>query len=592
MAYSGFGEEIPCGHQCPRQASRKTPKLRYNIPYMPKFQDAKQTKDFDELRAREAEALAKILAERYELPYVDLSRVSVDNSAIKLIPEESARAAMLVVFAINKKNVSVAIQSKNDKKLAPVLEELARQRLTVSLHIASEYGIRKAWEVYNEVSYAKAEVAGIVSISQDTMDRYVSSIKSIADIKNIVGKAVGSGDIHSLSTVVEIILGGAVATAVSDVHIEPEKEDVRVRYRLDGVLQDVVLLKHAEYKKVLARIKLLAGVKLNITHDAQDGRFTIKISGIDVEVRTSILPAAYQESVVMRILNPNSISVPLEELGMDEYFYAAIVKQIEKPNGLILTTGPTGSGKTTTLYAVLKKLRNPQIKIITIEDPIEYHLDGISQTQVDHSKGYDFQNGLRAAVRQDPDVIMVGEIRDDETASIAIDSALTGHLVFSTMHTNNAAGAIPRLIDLGINPKIISSALNIALAQRLVRRLCLFCRETYVPEGAEKEIIESSFLEIKKFRPKLELPKMLYRPVGCDKCTFTGYKGRISIYEGILMDRAIEEVLRENPSEREIVEAAKPQGMLNMRQDGLIKVMSGVTSLEEVKEAVGLEEIR
>jgi type II secretory ATPase GspE/PulE/Tfp pilus assembly ATPase PilB-like protein len=284
--------------------------------------------------------------------------------------------------------------------------------------------------------------------------------------------------------------------------------------------------------------------------------------------------------------------VPLEEIGMDEYFYASMVEQISKPNGLILTTGPTGSGKTTTLYACLKKLRTPGIKIITIEDPIEYHLEGISQTQVDHDKGYDFQNGLRAAVRQDPDVIMVGEIRDEETASVAIDSALTGHLVFSTLHTNNAAGAIPRLIDLGVNPKIISSAVNIFLAQRLVRRLCLNCREAYTPEGREKEVIEKNFLEIKKYRPKLELPAQVYRAVGCEQCTFTGYKGRISIYEGILMDRAVEAVLRENPSEREIKEAAKPQGMLDMREDGIIKTLSGVTSLDEVERAVGLEENR
>ncbi len=556
------------------------------------FQDKKQSQSFDDLRAKEAEELAQLLAERYELPYVNLARVPVDNSAIRLIPEESARAAMLVVFQMNQKNVSVAIQSKNNEKLPSVLEELSRQGFTVSLYIASEYSIRKSWEVYKEVSYAKAEVAGIVSVSQETMNRYVSLVKSIADIKNIVQKAVGSGDLHSLSTVVEIILGGAVATSVSDVHIEPEKEIVRVRYRLDGVLQDVASLSHADYKKVLSRIKLLAGVKLNVIHEAQDGRFTIKIQDLDVEVRTSILPAAYQESVVMRILNPKSISVPLEELGMDEYFYKVMTEQIAKPNGLILTTGPTGSGKTTTLYAVLKKLRNPQIKIITIEDPIEYHLDGISQTQVDHSKGYDFQSGLRAAVRQDPDVIMVGEIRDEETASIAIDSALTGHLVFSTLHTNNAAGAMPRLIDLGVNPKIISSALNIALAQRLVRRLCMNCREAYVPEGAEMEILQSNFAEIKKFRPMLEFPKEIYRPVGCEKCSFTGFKGRISIYEGILMDRAIEEVLRENPSEREIKEAAKPQGMLDMRQDGIIKVLRGITSVDEIKEAVGLEDTR
>ena len=493
---------------------------------------------------------------------------------------------------MNKKNASVAVQTPKNEKVTPIVEDLARQGFTVSLFVASEFGIKRVWEMYKEVSYAKPETAGIVSISEETMERYVSLVKTIPDIKNIVLKAVASGDMHSLSTVVEIILGGAVATGVSDIHLEPEKDLVRVRYRLDGILQDVVELTHPDYKKVLVRIKLLAGTKLNITHEAQDGRFTIKIQGIEVEVRTSILPAAYRESVVMRILNPNSISVPLEELGMDKYFYKIMVEQIEKPNGLILTTGPTGSGKTTTLYACLKKLRNPQIKIITIEDPIEYHLDGISQTQVDQSKGYDFGNGLRAAVRQDPDVIMVGEIRDEETASIAIDSALTGHLVFSTLHTNNAAGAMPRLIDLGVNPKIISSALNIVLAQRLVRRLCSSCREAYVPEGKEKEVLLREFPEIKKYRPKLELPTQLYRPVGCEKCTFTGYKGRISIYEGILMDRAIEEVLRENPSEREIVGAAKPQGMLNMRQDGIVKTINGITSLEEVERAVGLEESR
>ncbi len=559
---------------------------------MQKFQDAQQQKNFDELRAKEAEELAQILAERYELPYIDLSKVLVDNGAIRLIPEESARAAKIVVFRVDQKKVSVAIQTPKNEQVASITEELSRQGLSVSLFIASEFGIKKAWEVYKEVSYAKPETAGIVSVSEETMGRYVSLVKTIPDVKKIVLGVVEAGDAHALSTVVEILLGGAVATGVSDIHLEPEKELVRVRYRLDGILQDVVELKNADYKKVLVRIKLLAGAKLNVTHEAQDGRFTIKIQDTDVEVRTSILPSAYQESVVMRILNPKSISVPLEELGMDEYFYKVMMEQISKPNGLILTTGPTGSGKTTTLYACIKKLRNPEIKIITIEDPIEYHLEGISQTQVDHEKGYDFQSGLRAAVRQDPDIIMVGEIRDAETASVAIDSALTGHLVFSTLHTNNAAGAIPRLIDIGVNPKIISSALNIALAQRLVRRLCTFCRELYTPEGKEKEILERNFIEIKKYRPKLELPSQIYRPTGCEKCTFTGYKGRVSIYEGILMDRAVEAILRENPSEREIKEAAKPQGMLDMREDGIVKVIGGITSLAEIERAVGLEEGR
>ncbi len=559
---------------------------------MPHFDDAKTQHGLDESRAKEADSLARILAERYELPYVDLSRVTIDNSAIRLISEERSRDAGVVIFGMNRHNVSIAVQTPNNPKLAPVLEELTRGGYVPSTFIASEFGIKKAWEIYKEVSYAQAEKRGIITISDETMSMYVSTIKTIVDVRAAVAAATASGEQHSLSTVVEIVLGGAVATQVSDVHIEPEKEVVRVRYRLDGVLHDVAEITPQDYKRVLARIKLLAGVKLNVVHEAQDGRFTIKILGGDVEVRTSILPASYAESVVMRILNPNSISVPLEDLGMDEYFFDIMVSQLGKPNGLILTTGPTGSGKTTTLYACLRKLRNPQLKIITIEDPIEYHLDGISQTQVDHSKGYDFSSGLRAAVRQDPDVIMVGEIRDEETASVAIDSALTGHIVFSTLHTNSAAGAIPRLIDIGVNAKIISSALNIIIGQRLVRKLCTFCRESYTPQDKEKAVIDAEFPKIKKYRPKVEYKETIFRPAGCDKCSFTGYKGRISIYEGIFMDRAIEDALRDNPSEREIREAARPQGLLDMRQDGIIKVLSGVTSMSEVERAVGLEETR
>lgn len=559
---------------------------------MPHFNDGNDSKQFAAMREKEAEALAQILAERYSLPYVDLSRVIVDNNAIRIIPEASSREAKLVVFAMNQHQVEVAVQTPNNPKVANVVEELKRQGYTANLHIASEFSIARAWEVYNEVSYAKAEVRGVLSISDETMQKYTSMIKTINDVKAIVEGVITADDIHSLSTVVEIVMSGAIVTNVSDVHLEPEKDTVRVRYRLDGILHDIFEITPASYRKILARIKLLAGVKLNLTHEAQDGRFTIKLEDTEIEVRTSVLPAAYAESVVMRLLNPKSIAVPLEELGMDEYFYKIMMDQINKPNGLILTTGPTGSGKTTTLYACLTKLRNPQVKIITIEDPVEYHLAGISQTQVDHEKGYDFSHGLRAAVRQDPDVIMVGEIRDEETASVAIDSALTGHLVLSTLHTNNAAGAIPRLIDIGVNPKIISSALNIAIGQRLVRRLCSFCKEEYVLEGKEAEVFAREIPEILKFRPKLVVPEKLWKPVGCEKCSFTGYKGRVSIYEGILMDRAIEAILRENPSEREIKDAAKPQGLLDMRQDGFVKCILGVTTISEVDRAVGLEESR
>lgn len=557
---------------------------------MPNFDDQKSL-EFDSFKHHEAEQLAQMLSARYGLPYIDLGALIIDQNAVRLLPEAAARKAQIIAFALDKHNLSVAVLTPNNPDLEGAIETLKQQGYNVSLFIASQFAIAHALETYNEISNAKAEAKGVISISNETMQNYVSQIRSIPDIRKLVEDASAAEDTHAISRVVEIILGGAVSTNVSDIHIEPEQGVVRVRFRLDGVLQDVADLEHADYKKILSRIKLLAGVKLNITHEAQDGRFTIKIKDLDVEVRTSILPASYQESIVMRILNPKSIQVPMEELGMDPELLKIMQIQINRPNGLILTTGPTGSGKTTTLYAILTKLKSPEVKIITIEDPVEYHLEGISQTQVDHAAGYDFGNGLRAAVRQDPDIIMVGEIRDEETASIAIDSALTGHLVFSTLHTNNAAGAIPRLIDLGVNPKIISSALNIALAQRLVRRLCAHCKEAYLPEGRELEFLTREMSRIQKYRT-IEFPKQLWKTKGCEQCVFTGFKGRISIYEGILMDAAVEDVIRGNPSEREIVAASDSQGILNMRQDGVVKAIAGVTSLAELERVVGFDDAR
>ncbi len=560
---------------------------------MPHFDELKQTQMYDTIRRKEAEDLAMILASRYGLPFVDLGLISIDSAVIKLIPEDLAKKAGAVVFQLEQGAARVAVVTPNNPELPRVTEELERQGHRVELFMTSEYIIKRAWEIYSEVSYAKASTAGIISVSDATMAKYINGITGMEDIQKLVEDATSQGDIHAISTIAEIILGGAVAVGCSDIHLEPEKEVVRVRYRMDGILQDVATINHPNYRKVLSRIKLLARVKLNVVHEAQDGRFTIKINGVDVEVRTSVLPSAYQESVVMRILNPKNISVPFEELGMDEYLYKIMQDQISKPNGLILTTGPTGSGKTTTLYAILKKLRTPEVKIITIEDPIEYHVDGINQTQVDHSKGYDFKSGLRAAVRQDPDIMLVGEIRDNETATIAIDSALTGHLVFSTLHTNNAAGAVPRLIDLGVNPKIISSSLNIALAQRLVRKLCEHCKEAYVPEGKEKEDYDRVVAEILELHPEIKVPDHIYKAHGCQKCGFLGYKGRVSVYEGLLMNAEIDALLKEgNPSEREIREASKSQRIFLMHQDGINKVMKGITSISEIEDNIGLSTSR
>jgi type II secretory ATPase GspE/PulE/Tfp pilus assembly ATPase PilB-like protein len=306
---------------------------------------------------------------------------------------------------------------------------------------------------------------------------------------------------------------------------------------------------------------------------------------VDIEVRTSILPGAYNESIVMRVLNPKSIGVPMENLGIPSKLLSIIEKEIEKPNGMLLTTGPTGSGKTTTLYAFLKKVHNPTVKIITIEDPIEYHLAGIVQTQV-NDKGYTFLDGLRSALRQDPDIIMIGEVRDSETAAISINSSLTGHLVFSTLHTNSAAGAFPRLIDLGINPKIMSSAINIVLAQRLVRKLCSFCKKEIPIEGDTKRKIDEVLQTIFDKNEIPSMPANIFEENGCEKCNNTGYKGRIGIYEGMRVTPDIDKVIENNPSEEEIEKVAASQGILTMKQDGIIKILKGITSIDELERVI------
>ncbi|OHA24697.1 MAG: hypothetical protein A3B11_00650 [Candidatus Taylorbacteria bacterium RIFCSPLOWO2_01_FULL_44_26] len=441
--------------------------------------------------------------------------------------------------------------------------------------------------MYKDISFAYESKAGSLEISSEEIAEIVREAKSLPTIISILENTVAAKKSYRVSRILETIVAGALAIEASDVHLEPEEAYIRLRYRLDGVLTDVIRFDLDTYALLLSRIKLLSGMKLNIKKDSQDGRFSIRLGTGDIEVRASILPGAYNESVVLRLLNPKTINIPLEDLGMSGKLLEILLKEISRPDGMVLTTGPTGSGKTTTLYAFLKKVHNPGVKIITIEDPIEYHLPGIVQTQV-NDKGYTFTEGLRATVRQDPDIIMIGEIRDNETAVIAIDSALTGHLVFSTLHTNNAAGTFPRLVDLGINPKVITSAIRVSMAQRLVRRLCPLCKkEIAISEEAKKDIEATlSSVEDKNLIPADRTK--IWVPGGCEKCNMTGYKGRIGIYEGIMTDEKIENAVETNPSEREIWLAAKGQGLLTMKQDGVLKALRGITSLEELERVIAL----
>ncbi|MFZ2769804.1 MAG: GspE/PulE family protein, partial [Minisyncoccia bacterium] len=449
--------------------------------------------------------------------------------------------------------------------------------------------LNKVWDRYKDMSYSFETTSGALDISSAEIMDIVGKVHVVGDVKALIEEVLAAKKSYRISKILEIVLASAIALKVSDIHIEPEEDSVRLRYRLDGVLMDILHLDTDTFNLLLSRIKLVSTLKLNLNNQAQDGRFSIRLGDEEVEVRTSLLPGPYNESVVLRILTPDSISVPLEQLGIHPRLLKILEKEIAKPNGMILTTGPTGSGKTTTLYAFLKKIYNPEIKVITIENPVEYHLTGIVQTQTDPEGEYTFAEGLRSALRQDPDVIMVGEIRDPETAKTAVNAALTGHLVLSTLHTNNAAGSIPRLLDLGINPKVVSSALNISIAQRLVRKLCVECKKEAVLEGRTKNIVEQTIagIEDKSYLEGLQT-EHVWEAVGCEKCHNTGYKGREGIYEAILMDENIEKIILANPGERDIVTAAKGQHLLSLTEDGIIKVLKGETDVKELERVIDL----
>lgn len=550
---------------------------------MLQFNDNTSGVKFNDIRSQEEERYVQAMAPRYGYEYIYLRGYSINPEALGVVTEAQAREHELVCFDMNRKNLSVAVKDPTSPKVQLLLQELLSRKYTLSIYMCSTKSLEHAWERYKDVVAANAEKKGVFEIDTAVILHLMASIKTINDFVTTLKSINTANNSRRISETLELIFAGALALKASDIHIEPEQAAVRLRYRFDGVLHDIADLDTYIYQRLLSRLKLLSGMTLNAKAIAQDGRFTFEAGEREIEVRSSIIPGSISESIVMRVLDPGVASFSMDKLQLNSHIEKAIRAELKKPNGLIVTTGPTGSGKTTALYAFLRETHNEGVKIITIENPVEYKIEGIVQTQV--GDDYTFASGLRAVLRQDPDIIMVGEIRDHEVAETAIHAAQTGHLVFTTLHTNSAAAAFARLMDLGVDSRIFGTAVNVILGQRLVRILCTDCREAYEATPEEKLVIDHIISE-HPFPPTIPSPLTLYRAVGCTSCGNTGYRGRAAIFEGIFMDEAVEEVVMRDPREHVIIEAAKPQKIPSMTQDGIEKVLSGLTSMKELERVI------
>ena len=426
-----------------------------------------------EIKLKEIEKSVKKVAISQGLNYINLVGFSVSPKALKLIDEQKAREFKVICFFYESNQIRIGTTRPSQEVRKILIDLETKYHAKTKLYLISPHSFEYALNFYITLPKIVKEEKGL-QIEENKLKKYQEEIKNFREINKRINQSLHN---LSLTDIVTIILAAAIKAGASDIHIESEEKAVKCRYRIDGILHDVAELSQDLKRRVISRIKMLAGLKINIFNRAQDGRFSIFLNNKKINVRVSALPTAFGESVVMRLLMPSTISLKFEKLGLVKEAYNKLNKEIDRPNGLIVTTGPTGSGKTTTLYAILNKLNTPEKKIITIEDPIEYELKGINQSQVDVDSGYTFGKGLRSIVRQDPDIILVGEIRDLETANIAIQAALTGHLVLSTIHTNDASGTIPRFLSMGVKPFLLAPAINVMIGQRLVRRLCNYCKK-------------------------------------------------------------------------------------------------------------------
>lgn len=537
------------------------------------------------VREREAEERAKRTAADTGFDYLDLRIYPVDRGALRTLTPEAARDGKAVVIRRLGKSITVALTDPKAPATEALLEKLRTEGYHARIYLVSPVGLDRAIGLYRDLppEFEKV-ITGSVTLDEARVARFSAELETFADIKERIPEALN----QDTSALLELFLAGGLRTGASDIHFEMAPDAALVRMRLDGLLYGAGTLPRETANALVRRIKLLSNMKLNIVAKPQDGRFSLNYASQSVELRVSVIPGEYGEEVVMRILNPATIRLSVQDLGIRADLYERILKALKQPHGMIITTGPTGSGKTTALYAFLRTCASSEVKVITIEDPIEYHLEGVAQTQIESGRGYTFAAALRSVLRQDPDVILVGEIRDRETAETALAAALTGHLVLSTLHTNDASGSIPRLLDLGVKAASIAPALSLALAQRLVRRLCAACKKSREASDEEYAALakELSSVPAAIRGDRIKKPLILFEPVGCPKC-LGGYKGRVGVFEALFANEALEQLILESPPASRIKQNALENGMVTLRQDALLKVLEGVTSLEEVDRSVG-----
>jgi len=511
-------------------------------------------------------------------PYISLEKFPVSQQALRQLPQEEAERLGAVCFFADQDEIRVGAIDPSQDEVVELMQTIAQKNNSNgALYTISPASFERVMKLYLTLPTVKA-LTKDVEIREEDLEQFQASVNDFASFQVQV-------DGKNATEVVTAVLGAGLKLGASDIHIEAEEKGIVVRLRLDGILHDAATLPRDTYKNLISRIKLISSLKININDKPQDGRFTIKLKSGDVDVRVSTLPTVYGESVVMRLLVQNRKGLSLDDLGIRGTAFEELKRQLERPNGMIITTGPTGSGKTTSLYAMMNILNEPGVKILTLEDPVEYKMEGINQSQIDLSRGYTFAKGLRSMLRQDPDIAMVGEIRDLETADIAIQAALTGHLILSTIHTNSASGAIPRFLSMGVKPFLLAPALNCVIGQRLLRKLCPTCKKeaTLSPEEMDRvaKIIVAMPEAVRKENE--QKPKTFYTGVGCEACNGIGYKGRLGIYEVFVMNKQIEEVvLSAQVSEYDIEKIAVENGMVTMVQDGIIKALNGETSVDEV----------